>query len=122
MNREIKFKLYCKEHGMSQSFEIWEDNITFPKTGFYYPLGLCLDFCKIMQYIDLKDKNSVEIYDGYIVNIGNMHGCIIIWNHALISSLDKMMKLYGNIEVIGNIYENPELIEPDNNKGVIYEN
>jgi len=122
-----KFKLYCKEHGLSQSFEIWEENISFPKTGFYYPLNLCLDFCIIIQYSGLEDKYGKEIY----------FNCSILKYGKDIFMLSFSDEEYGFIcphiewikggrdwsysefvydkscEIIGDIYNNPELMSND---------
>ena len=79
---------------------------------------------KIMQYTGLKDKNGIEIYEGDIVSWNNKIGyigflkqemgyCIILKDtdfrlgHRNIGS---GYDFNADIEVIGNIYENPELI------------
>jgi hypothetical protein len=75
------------------------------------------------QYTGLKDKNNKEIYEGDIIQEDDPDGKInylIEWKEkeANFSAIDgtKTLRLYGiywkhNCEVIGNIYENPELIQ-----------
>ncbi len=80
---------------------------------------------EIMQYTGLKDKNGVEIYEGYIVKCNFSFGdniCKIIEENGCywVSQKNTEIKdyIHGNlyyyldyIEVIGNIYENPELLK-----------
>jgi uncharacterized phage protein (TIGR01671 family) len=69
---------------------------------------------ELLEYTGLKDKNEQEIYEGYI----------LLWEHKGLSVKVKVrfkdgmflagdMPLYDCLdeEIIGNIYENPELIE-----------
>lgn len=65
----------------------------------------------------LKDRHGVEIYEGDIIRIKNNHGYFIkksvAWNNGNRWQGFRVGKGDREIEVIGNVYENPELLEAE---------
>lgn len=138
--REIKFRLWCKDLEEMTEIEKmgFENNqlwyigcIDHDKEETYFPEN---DDHVLMQYTGLKDKNGKEIFEGDIVLLKNefatWKGTVIFdegafklsINHSYgnsknhFSKTDEFNDMGARIQlnniyvVVGNIYENPELL------------
>lgn len=134
--REIKFRVWDKENGRFVShFTIQE---------YFEQIVLGLKFIKhnlvFQQFTGFHDKNDKEIYEGDIIHgywydksriattifekgsfwikgsdmIGNTEGFQFLLGDF--SMLDSIRLAFSGIEIVGNIYENPELLKDKMNK------
>lgn len=139
--RELKFKVWHKElkkmfwfdlmwgrNGRSGSGWLsvvgWGEEKRYSHVSFGSDntIDVDPDECEIMQFTGLTDKNGKEIYEGDILSdekggYGIVEYCqpqFVAWadgkHFALAGGKINMFRLEYT-EVIGNIYENPELMQ-----------
>ncbi|MEO2600997.1 YopX family protein [Clostridium butyricum] len=122
--REIKFRAWYKGvHSGEMIYDIqneFEERINLGMDSFGHYLNK--DSFEVMQYTGLKDCKGKEIYEGDIAIVNNKifkivysKGSFVIYNGNsnihLIYDLNIEDNKINNMEVIGNIYENPELLK-----------
>ena len=124
--RTIKFRAWNKKYGLSSTFGFGDINgddghegyiqtYSTPSriTGYIEPYDIVSGKELLMQFTGLHDKNGKEIYEGDIVRLEEtFYGRKLL----KIKWLEECSawNIYGSnrdIEIVGNIYENPDLIK-----------
>lgn len=119
-NRVIKFRAY-DDRSMIYSHNNDLNESTMQLSWFFNKVRTD---APIMQFTGLTDKNGKEIYEGDIITINLKNNpfkikCTVIYKQSqcqfMAMEVSKKKLVYQlhhnrNIEVIGNIYENPELL------------
>lgn len=112
MNRPLKFRAWSDEFGsMSLPFGLAD-------AGLYIEDHL-------MQYTGMRDKANVEIYEGDIIRHGGTGAIASVKWHGTMGGYiarqptpegkatgewGELFRVFDHWKVIGNIYENPELL------------
>ena len=120
--KDIKFRVWDNErnamfNSKSVDIDFFEGKIEITSDTIRYDevyTDEIKDF-ELMQYVGCKDKNNKEIYEGDIVKTKEHIGQIIYSKGMFFIDVkgDFYLPIYNVsefMEVIGNIYENPELL------------
>ena len=132
MSRPLKFRIWDgKEMRLLDQQFVGVGQIGFSDTHWVDLNEHDAEDFQVMQFTGLKDKNGLEIYEGdrleYLIDPHDPdgptdrytvewrgNGFVGVWDgdkEAKNSGNDGLIDAYLDIAVIGNIYENPELLE-----------
>ena len=125
--REIKFRAWLKEDKKMENvktMDFTDKTIRcLKKNEFinaYLLRRVSFDDVELMQYTGVKDKNGKEIYEGDIVILNDAeeeNRCVVKYKYGSYILVDgDLRENLSNVEdrsleVIGNIYENKNLLE-----------
>jgi hypothetical protein len=114
--RTIKFRAW-RENDDGEMAMIDGDSLAYEE---YAPITELLSQEGVMQFTGKRDRHGIEIYEGdilkmpyskknKIVEYGKFFNCGCCGDFAGIG-FDFEEKEFDKVEIIGNIYENPELL------------
>jgi len=127
--KEIKFRAWDKQKKIETNWKCYDNMFYFMDkyTGVWIRDDEFERFV-LLQYTGLKDRNGIEIYEGdigrwYIAKGNEFILFEVLWIEEEARFMGRYKDEYGNyrfislinsdkgLEIIGNIYEKPELLE-----------
>jgi hypothetical protein len=125
MNERFKFRVWNQEENEILFYEDIEGSIGFGLSDWLE------DPFILMQCTGLKDKNGKLIYEGDILSLYGFNKkqneekerSVVKWDYqeasfyfGSVTSYNEDNSSFSNIEIIGNIYENPYLLTEEKAK------
>lgn len=133
MQDRFRFRLFDTRN-QEMIYNVQQSQFNYHKNAYDLPLleGAMLNephIIKLMQCTGLKDKSDRLIFEGDIIykkgtknHRGEKMYSEVVWSRTYAefnisddNGVHQMPSNSNNIEIIGNIYENPELLQGDNN-------
>lgn len=120
--REIKFRAWDKEHKVLRDvtrIDLLKGTVSLCEDTGYFNYTCNMDEVILMQCTGLKYDDGVEIYEGDIFHLGDKDiKYVVIWDADGFSGKQVKSSSYAGLshwrdkmKQMGNIYENPELLE-----------
>lgn len=131
MNREIKFRAWNRHLGrmLKDEFYVAHDGDVYQHESHPDHDLEVVDELILMQFTGLHDKNGKDIYEGDVIEMeepvmeSDMIRCAVVFDEGSFSARwDRQSQTTffplsqcgiedENVEIIGNIYENPDLLK-----------
>ena len=115
-----KFRAWLKNENKMMEVRVidWNNEVV----DLFNPhIEIPLDKIELMQSTGLHDKNGKEIFEGDILDTidGLLNGVVEyridlgMWTNSLLryNNFERLCNIANSREIIGNIYENPKLLE-----------
>lgn len=115
-NAKFQFRMWSRRNKMFE-FTAGGEDIGLCRHGAGWAFRMHDDTCVVQQYIGCKDMNGKEIFEGDILETDeNGWIAVVVYSNGMFCCEDPGggFSSYVNwsaCQVIGNVYENPELVE-----------
>jgi hypothetical protein len=121
--REILFRAWHKQEQKMYPVVGMIRNMVFLSVSEDTVTGIDVDQVELVQYTGLRDVAGKKIFEGDILGMENATAKVVFWERPPEFGLDfhhnedewcedwNLSDDHGRMEIIGNAYEHPELLE-----------